>query len=81
VRRSQGREIRTGLQLDVIPQISLFGKLKLENCAPIPGWPETGFFNARARRVRSGCDAGDRAFLAELKEVRIIGRVAGRPEK
>jgi hypothetical protein len=28
----------------VIAQISLFVKLKLQNCAPIPGPPAIGFF-------------------------------------
>jgi hypothetical protein len=30
--------------LDAPSQISLFGKLKLTNCAPIPGLPAIGFF-------------------------------------
>jgi hypothetical protein len=34
--------------LDTTGQLSLFAKLKLMNCAPIPGLPEVGFF---ARQV------------------------------
>jgi hypothetical protein len=33
--------------LDATQQIRLFGKLKLMNCAPIPGLPEVGFFARR----------------------------------
>ena len=32
------------VRLDRILQIRLFVKLKLAKCAPIPGWPEVGFF-------------------------------------
>ncbi len=39
--------------LDVTRQIRLFGKLKLQNCAPIPGLPAVGFFACRDS-VRGG---------------------------
>jgi hypothetical protein len=63
----------------VIPQIRLFGKLKLRNCAPIPGLPETGFFNARARRTNPLAMA-EIALFCPIERGAQLGRVTGRPE-
>jgi hypothetical protein len=60
---------RSGLQsratwrpIDTISQIRLFVKLKLASCAPIMGFPRSGFFMSAARQARlaalelaSGC--------------------------
>jgi hypothetical protein len=40
--------------LDSPPQISLFRKLKLTNCAPIPGLPATGFFMRQSDKPPGG---------------------------
>jgi hypothetical protein len=55
--------------LDGLAQISLFGKLKLANCAPISGLLETGLFYAQVRHPACALQTTSSFFRARFLRV------------